>query len=219
MLFLHGYLSDKESFINQINFFSKFYTVTAFDFSGFGKSDKIESAYSVDDYAQETYKIIKKAKLIKPNLIAHSFGGRVAIKLSSAYPDLFNKLVLTGSAGILPKRNLKYKLKVATYKVIKKFAPSFADKNFGSNEYKTLSPIMKESFKKIVNENLDEFSKKITNETLLVWGKEDNTTPSYMAKKLNQNIKNSTLIYLNGGHFCFIDSVNAFNIIVKEFLQ
>jgi len=37
---------------------------------------------------------------------------------------------------------------------------------------------MKESYKKIVNEDLKEFAKKIPNKTLLVYGKDDTVTPA-----------------------------------------
>ena len=42
LLFLHGYLSNKESFSAQIAYFSKFYRVTAVDFLGFGQSEQLK---------------------------------------------------------------------------------------------------------------------------------------------------------------------------------
>ena len=39
---LHGYLSSKESFIRQIDFFARFRRVIAVDMSGFGKSPPIK---------------------------------------------------------------------------------------------------------------------------------------------------------------------------------
>ena len=53
MLFLHGYKSNKESFIRQITFFSRFYRVVAVDMCGFGKAESLPFPYSLSDYAKE----------------------------------------------------------------------------------------------------------------------------------------------------------------------
>ena len=42
LLFLHGYLSNKESFSAQIAYFSRFYRVIAIDFLGFGQSQPLD---------------------------------------------------------------------------------------------------------------------------------------------------------------------------------
>ena len=78
---------------------------------------------------------------------------------------------------------------------------------------------MKESFKLIINEHLDGALDKINIPTLVVCGDKDKETPPYMAKKFNENIKNSKLLMLSGaGHFCFLDKPHKFNMEVKEFL-
>ena len=66
LVLLHGYLSSKESFYPQIEYFSKFYRVTAFDFPGFGEAEPLKSAYSVGDYADWTEKFLKEAGIENP---------------------------------------------------------------------------------------------------------------------------------------------------------
>ena len=79
--------------------------------------------------------------------------------------------------------------------------------------------MMKKSFIKIVNEILDEYLGFIQNQTLIINGDKDTETPLYMAKKLNENIPNSTLLMFKGAtHFCFLDKPNKFNMEVKEFI-
>ena len=150
LVFLHGYLATKESFYPQIEYFSKFYRVTALDFLGFGQAEKLTEPYSVSDYADWLMNALKELEIEKPLVIAHSFGGRVAVKCLSR-GNVFERAVLTGCAGIVPKRTLKYKLRVKTYRIVKKFAPKYAERKFGSSEYRSLSPVMRESYKKIVN--------------------------------------------------------------------
>ncbi len=218
LLFLHGYLSSKNSFSYQIPFFEKDFNVHAIDLKGFGENAGMEYPYSLDDYIREVEEYIEKNRLKKPCVIAHSFGGRIAIKLS-AKKDIFDKIVLTGSAGLKPKRTFKYRIKRLTFKALKPFIKKQKLLRFYSKDYLALSPVMRESFKKIVNEHLDGFLDKITAKTLIVFGSLDKETPIYMAKKLNQGIEKSKLIIIeDAGHFCFIDKPFKFNVEVREFL-
>ena len=217
LLFLHGYLSSKEAFTAQINYFSKFFRVTAIDFLGFGNSAKLNEPFSVDDYARWTEEVLRLLDVKKPHVIAHSFGCRVAVKLASREPDLFDKILLTGAAGVVLKRSWRYHLKVKLYRFIRRFAPRFAEKRFGSKEYRTLSSVMKESYKKIVNEDLRGCATKIENEVLLVQGKGDTTTPKKEAEAYLACLKKGRLKMIDGGHFAFAEHPLAFNLIAEEF--
>ena len=218
MLFLHGYLSSKEAFTAQIEYFSRFYRVTALDFLGFGGSKRLTEAFSVADYAAWTKEALTLLKVEKPHVIAHSFGCRVAVKMAAADGEVFDKILLTGPAGILLNRGLSYCLKVKSYRLVKKFAPAFAEKKFGSVEYRSLSPIMKESYKKIVNEDLREDAKRIKNPTLIVVGEKDKTTPLSEAQVYLQSLQNGRLRRMQGGHFAFAEYPLEFNLIAEEFL-
>ena len=218
MLFLHGYLSSKEAFTAQIEYFSRFYRVTALDFLGFGGSKRLTEAFSVADYAAWTKEALTLLKVEKPHVIAHSFGCRVAVKMAAADGEVFDKILLTGPAGILLKRGLSYCLKVKSDRLVKKFAPAFAENKFGSVEYRSLSPIMKESYKKIVNEDLREDAKRIKNPTLIVVGEKDKTTPLSEAQVYLQSLQNGRLRRMQGGHFAFAEYPLAFNLIAEEFL-
>jgi pimeloyl-ACP methyl ester carboxylesterase len=217
-LLLHGYLSSKEAFAAQIGYFSKFYKVTAIDFLGFGQSASLYSPFSVEDYARHTEKIMKELALEKPHVIAHSFGCRVAVKLASLEKDIFDKIVLTGPAGIILPRSWKYSWKVKTYRFVKKIAPRFAEKRFGSKEYRTLSNVMKESYKKIVNEDLREDAKGVKNPVLIVEGERDFVTTEQEARIYLHSFPNAVMKRIEGGHFAFAEFPIAFNLMVEEFL-
>ena len=218
LLFLHGYLSSKEAFAAQIGYFSKFYKVTAIDFLGFGQSAKLTTPFSVEDYARHTETIIKELGLEKPHVIAHSFGCRVAVKLASLEKGIFDKIVLTGPAGIILPRGRKYKRKVRLYRLVKKIAPKFAERKFGSKEYRTLSNVMKESYKKIVNEDLREDAKRVENPVLIVEGERDFVTTEQEAQIYLKAFPNAEMKRIEGGHFAFAEYPIAFNLIAEEFL-
>ncbi len=179
----------------------------------------MEKPYSLDDYVSWVKEYIKENDLVRPSVVAHSFGGRIALKLAFNYPDLIDKVVLVGSAGLRPKKTLKKRIKSVAFKTLKLFIPKEKLSRFYSSDYRAISPVMKQSFIKIVNEHLDYTLEKIVNPTLIVFGEKDKETPVYMAKRLNKGIKNSRLIILrDAGHFCFIEKTHAFNTEVREFL-
>ena len=216
---MHGYLADKRTFTYQLKFFERNFDVFAFDLKGFGQNAGMEKPYSLDDYILEVEEYKYKNSIKSPNVIAHSFGGRISLKATANDNSFCSKLVLTGCAGLKPKFSLKKFLNKSAFNFLKNFIKKEKLSMFYSKDYNSLSPVMKESFKKIVNEHLDYTLPKINNQTLIIFGKNDKETPLYMAKRLNEGIKNSTLrVILDAGHFCFIDKPYEFNYITKEFL-
>ncbi len=216
-MFLHGYGSSKEAFAAQISYFSRFYRVTALDFLGFGKSKPLDTPFSVADYAEWTMETLGLLGVQTPYAVAHSFGCRVAVKLAGEYGYPFQKLLLTGPAGVIMNRGFGYRCKVWAYRFFKKLAPAYAEKHFGSAEYRSLSGVMRESYKKIVNEDLRECARSVGCKVLLVEGEQDATTPLREAQAYLQSFPNAKLKTLRGGHFAFAENPVAFNLITEEF--
>ncbi len=219
ILFLHGYLSSGKSFYNQISYFSRDFEVFAPDLKGFGQNLDMPYPYSLDDYINEVAEYSYKHGLVKPHVVAHSFGGRITIKGTATKRLDFDKIILTGSAGLKPKNTLKKSVKKLCFNIAKTFVKKENLTSFYSSDYLALSSVMKQSFVKIVNEHLDGYLGLIQNQTLIINGENDRETPLYMAKKLKANIPNSTLlVFKDASHFCFIDKPNKFNMEVKEFI-
>lgn len=220
MLLLHGYGSRKESFYYQIKHLSEKFCVTAPDFPCFGGSERTDTPWSVGDYAAWLEKFIKKLQLDSPHIIAHSFGARVAFKLLAEHKNLADRLIICGGAGIVKPRSLQYIRRVNAYRRVKKLFPKYAEKHFGSEEYKSLSPMMKESYKLIVNEDLKDCVKKICNPTLLLYGVDDTVTPpSEEGEIFHSLIAGSRLEILSGGHFGFCEYPLLYNQKISEFLE
>ena len=217
LLLLHGYLSSKEAFAAQVAYFSKFFRVTAIDFLGFGGSRALTNPFSVGDYANWLKAVMVALGLLKPHVIAHSFGCRVAVKAACGEPWLFDKIVLTGPAGVILKRGMRYRFKVGLYRFVKKFAPAFAERKFGSKEYRTLSPIMRESYKKIVNEDLRACASGVLNEVLIVEGTDDRVTTRAEAEEYLRCFQKGKMRMIEGGHFAFAENPVSFNLITEEF--
>ena len=227
IVFLHGWGADLNSFLWLKDFLADEYSLLFIDFCGFGNSPEPERPYLVSDYVFELKKLLNNFDIEELIFIAHSFGGRVAIKFLFYYQFLFKKvaLCLVDSAGVLPRRGLRYKLRVLRFKRLKervKKNPKLKEKldKFGSNDYKVLSPIMKQTLVKVVNEDLTKFVKFLRCKTLIVWGKKDTETKPFMARKLKWLIRNSKLVFLKDvGHFSFLEKKDEFVIILDTFLK
>ena len=187
------------------------------DFPPFGKSEKDIVGWSIFTYANLICFLCEKLGIKKFNLIGHSFGGRVAILLCVLCKDAVKKLVLLDSAGLKPRRGLKYYLKVWRFKRLKK--KGLDTSRLGSEDYRNLPESVKPIFVSIVNTPLDEFLPFINCKTLIIFGEQDKVTPLYMARKLNRKIRKSKLVILkNCGHFCYVDRRVEVVCQVKNFL-
>jgi len=223
---LYGWGQDTRMFEPTLNRLSDRFRVTVFDFPGFGKTGLMQSVWSVDDYVNWMIEIFKQLDIEKPILIAHSFGARLAIKYASEHEVA--KLVLTGAAGLIPKRSLKYHVKVQTYKMLKKISqipllkPLTKDltKHFGSDDYKALSGVLRQTFVKIVNEDLRPYLPKIKAPTLLIWGEFDDATPLWMGKVMEKEIPDAGLvIFEKDDHYAYWNQLDRFHTIVDVFLK
>lgn len=215
-LFLHGWGRNGKDFLPIIESFPEIRWLIL-DFPPFGNSGEIKE-WTILTYANMVMCLLDHLGIQRCNLLGHSFGGRVAMILASLQKDRIQKLVLIDSAGMKPKRGIKYHFKVWRYKRLKKKGGKIKD--FGSEDYRKLSDDMKSIFNNIVNTFLEDYCINIASKTLIIWGENDTETPLYMAKRINKLIEGSQLVILkNAGHTCFLDRQLAFCETLKTFLE
>ena len=226
IVFLHGWGADKNSFLWTKNYFEE-YSLIYVDFPGFGNSKEPDTVWSVFDYCVCLKNFLNQFDIEELVLVAHSFGGRVAIKFSTSFSSDYKevKLCLIDSAGIKPRRNFRYYFKIFRFKLLKKIANKFKSgrkwlQKQGSSDYICLSQNMKEIFKRVVNEDLSFDASQIKNRTILIWGSKDKDTKPYMARKLNKLIEGSELyIFKDAGHYSFLERKEEFLIILDTFIK
>lgn len=187
---------------------------------GFGASQCVREDWGVEEYALWLKLFMVQNKLLNAHILAHSFGARVAILALATNAVSCDKLIITGGAGIVKPRSVAYMRQVKRYRRIKKFFPKYANKHFGSEEYKSLSPAKREGYKKIVNRDLRKEAALICCPTLLVYGKEDRVTPACEEGACFASLMpNATLKTICGGHFCFSQYPKQFNALALSFLN
>ncbi len=204
--------------------------VYALDFPGFGYSEQPPRSWDVGDYSRFLEEFLDALHLEKVDLIGHSFGGRVAIKLTSDTGKRVGRLVLIDSAGIRPKRKAGYHLKVSLAKTLRRItqaAPGLAKAvgldrmvaNQGSEDYRRAGA-MRATFVKVVNEDLTGCLDAIGCPTLLIWGEKDESTPLTDGRLMNARISGSRLEVIPGaGHFPYLEKPKAVASALIPFLS
>ena len=76
------------------------YRVVVPDQIGFGKSSKPPGDLHFDTLARNTIALLDHLGIQKADIVAHSLGGMLAIRIARAYPDRVAHLVLTAPIGL-----------------------------------------------------------------------------------------------------------------------
>ena len=231
IIILPGWGETRNTFLEIINILKIDYTIYILDYPGFGNTPFPNRNLIMDDYSLLVIDFLSQLNITNPIVIAHSFGGRIAILLSSKYNISIKNLILIDSAGIKPKVTLKKKFKLKIYKTLQSLA-NYLPKNiktkvktylfnkFSSTDYQSLDPNMRETFKNIVNLDLSNYLSKIKCNTLILWGEKDIDTPLKDAKIMHKKITNSELIiFPNCTHFCYLENTYVIIKIILCFLE
>jgi len=226
LIILHGWQSSKEKWqkvkeqIEKENI-----EVIVPDLPGF--KTELTEVWNLDDYLDWFYDFsLSKEKFF---LLGHSFGGRLAIKFALRHPGKLNGLILVSAAGIKHKKT-SFELflsKIAKVGNEFHFFPffSFFRKIFyrfivRKTDYLKTEGVLKETFKKIVAEDLTPFLPQVQIPTLIIWGKNDKITPLEDAYLLKEKIKNSELEVLeNAGHSPYLEVPEELAKIIIQFLR
>ncbi|MGB9749788.1 MAG: alpha/beta fold hydrolase [Caldisericia bacterium] len=227
---------------NQVEGLKDSFKVITFDLRGSGRSDKPQTGYSVDIFADDTIRLIRKLNLNKPNILGVSLGGFIAQKVALKYGNEINKVILVNTAFggpnyIPPSQNILNIMLtggdgVTPYeKAFNSLALGFTD-DFIKEKKEVIDEILRCLFQNLqppyayqgqaiagATFNMENEVSKIENETLVIIAENDKIVPKENGLRLREKIKNSKLKILeNCGHLCFIEKYNEFNEVVKNFL-
>jgi pimeloyl-ACP methyl ester carboxylesterase len=76
------------------------YRVVVPDQIGFGKSSKPAGELHFDTLARNTIALLDTLHITKADIVAHSLGGMLAVRIARAYPDRITHLVLAAPIGL-----------------------------------------------------------------------------------------------------------------------
>ena len=232
LLLLHGWGVSSELFAPILEGLQPGRQLIVPDLPGFGATPAPASPWSVHEYAAWCIALLDRLGVETCDLIGHSNGGRVGIVMAARYPDRISRMVLTGSAGLRPRRSLRDAARVRTYKVlraverssampgaVRRIAKRRADQR-GSADYRAASGTMRGTLVRIVNEDLRALLPELRIPVLLIWGDQDTEAPVEDGRIMERLIPDAGLVVFEGaGHYAYLEQPGRFCRIVDVFLD
>ena len=221
IVYLHGWGQNIEMMEPIANPFIDTHRLIILDLPGFGSSKEPKTVWSLEDYADMVHTLLESLGIKKPNLIGHSFGGKISIIYASKYE--VERMILLASPF-----EVKIKKPSLKIRILKKLAKVpgigiIANKikqNMGSTDYRNATPMMRNIMVKHVNTDATENAKQIKCPTFIIWGDVDAAVPVEDAYKLEKLIPDSGLtIYENCTHYAYLERLGQTNAIIKSFIK
>src|SRR5688572_26008496 len=228
VLVLHGRGASIDAVGSTVDGLAGRFEVCASDLPGSGESAEPPEAWDVAAYARFVLGVCDELGLERFSLVGHSFGARIGIVIAATEPDRIARMVLTGAAGLKPKRKPSYYAKVGVAKAGRAVgavggAPGrrLQDRmrrRVASSDWLEATEAMRGTFRRVISEDLSPHLPHIRASTLLVWGERDEDTPLWMGRRMEEAIPDAGLVVLDGGHYAYAERAAEFNRIVAHFL-
>lgn len=231
VLLLHGWGSSFDVYKGIISAFENRCRLVALNFPGCGNSETMAEPWNIDDYCNLVLEFMKAVNLENPIMIGHSHGGRVILKMAAEGLVCPPKIVLLDSAGLIPEKTAKQKLRAKSFKAIKKVLSlpviknhsegllDKARKHYGSADYNSAPEVLRKTLVSLVNTDLRDIIHNIKCPTLLIWGDKDTATPLSDAKIIESLIPDAGLCVLEGcGHYSFCEKPYQAHAILNSFI-
>ncbi|MDO8474564.1 MAG: alpha/beta hydrolase [bacterium] len=208
ILILHGWGSKSDRWAQVSKLLSQHnFSVIVPDLSGFGKSSIPPVAWNEKDYCRFIEQFVGQLGLKEFYLLGHSFGGGLGAVYAATFPHRVKKLLLFASA-IVRRGTLKEKVFWIISKVFKVFSfvpfyslfrkavyKYFIDKS----DYPYTSGIMRETYLKVMRNDLSHYLPSIKVPTLIIWGDRDDVVPLQDAYFIQNHIQSSRVAIIPGG--------------------
>jgi pimeloyl-[acyl-carrier protein] methyl ester esterase len=241
LVFIHGWSFDSGVWLRQINNFNG-YKIIVLDLPGHGNSGYKEKI----DLIEELKFIFDRLGLSNINLIGHSLGGLMALKLSINYPALVDKIILASTnIRFVKSDDYAYALSQAEVDGMKEFLKQgyidilpvfmrwlFTEEERSQSKFRENWDLIAQrknwprkealsDFLSIIEkEDLRSQLNKINSKVLVICGTNDRICPLGSANYLGEHIKNSKVeLFQNCGHMPFLTESKKFNDIAKDFLK
>ena len=223
-VFLHGWRSDHSVFSSLYDITE---TMVAFDFPGFGGSSNLNEVWDLSDYANIAENVVDKMAEGKDIVfVAHSFGGRVLLKMLKQKPrDDVRQIVCVGvpfGGEKVKKTDVLRKCSEAAG-MLKPYFPEQVmeqvrkvwHKLVSAEDYGVLKDeIMKKTFQNILDEDMLDLAVVLKDYKVdLIWGEYDTAAPLSGAVSVAEDFGTALHIIKDADHFPFLGKTE------KEFIE
>ncbi|MCW2544085.1 MAG: hypothetical protein JWM40_1637 [Frankiales bacterium] len=200
ILALHGWGRTRADWLPALT-----HPALAVDLPGFGASPAPPAPWGSREYAELLAPVLADGGW---TVAGHSLGGRIAVHLAAGWPELVDKLVLTGVPSLLrrpgtTKAPLPYRLAKRAHGLglLSAEAMEKQRRKHGSADYRAAEGVMRDTLVRLVNEDYRDLLPVITAPVELVWGENDTAAPLAMVEEAAGLIQKADLVVAPGsGH-------------------
>lgn len=205
LLMMHGWGQTSVSLQPLAELLSSDYRVVLVDLPGFGRSPLPAEAWDTVRYAERMVELLDELKIDRCDLLGHSFGGRISLRLASRFPDRVQRLFLVASHGLPTPRPFLKQLRMQGISMLRSLV-RFIDRVFGTSwytqrfiphfasvDYQKTSGVLRQIFVKLVTEDATADAVRIKAPALLLWGEQDTETPVELGRRLQRLIQGAAL--------------------------
>jgi len=164
---------------------------------GFGPAPAPPQAWSSAGYADVIAQALEGMGPVA--VVGHSFGGRIAVRLAAAYPQLVSHLVLTGvpltrvQAASAPKPAFRVIRALRRARLVPESVMESARQKYGSLDYRQASGVMREILVGVIAEDYLDDATRVTCPVAMVWGELDKPAPLAAAQRALDFFPDATL--------------------------
>lgn len=228
LLLLHGLFGSLSNFDGLVEYFSKKMNVVVPVLPIFDLPLRKATLSGLLNYVID---FVEEKGYNQVNVLGNSLGGHIALLYALEKPEKVASIILTGSSGLFesamgstfPKRSNYEYIESVTKKTF--YNPDVATKKLVDDIFSIVNDRNKairiiSTAKSAIRHNLENKLSAIQAPTLLVWGKQDEVTPPFVAEKFNELIDNSELEFVDKcGHAPMMEHPHLFNEILNTFLE
>ncbi len=158
-----------------------------------GLGTKSGKVFTVEDYVKWAREKLPKGSYA----LGHSNGGRILLNLLEKEPDYLNGIILLDAAGVWEKENRRKVLKALSkaFAPLKKskFIRKAVHRVIGASDYENAPENMKKTLDNMINSDKTLDIAKVTTNTQIIWGEDDQITPLRQGQKMHELLPNSEL--------------------------
>jgi pimeloyl-ACP methyl ester carboxylesterase len=238
LILLHGLGGNSGNWSFNIGPLSRKYRVIVPDQIGFGRSDKPLIEYRVETYVDFLDKFMSELKIPKASLVGNSMGGWVAAAYAIEHPEKVEALVLADSAGFAPSKDFDSKilyslnpstrmqtravLELVFYNKVLFSSDAAVDmaltQRMNAGDGYTISKLVESVIRG--EDVLDSRLSKITQPTLIIWGRQDGLLKLSEGERFQREIPKAKLIVFEQcGHAPMAEKAGEFNDAVLSFIS
>ena len=182
------------------------------DLPGFGATPAPAEPWGSVEYAVAVASLLEHDRDRSPGqppvVVGHSLGGRIAVRLAAARPELVGALVLTGAPlvsrpGGSRRPPLAFSVARALHRagVVNDRQMERARHRYGSADYRAAQGVMRQVLVRLVNESYEDSLAALRCPVELVWGDDDTEATVETARALERAIPQARLTLCpNAGH-------------------